>query len=197
MRQLNYTGGKDGYFNDGYNMFSTIVDNSGFGGQLYITGNIYYRQDILECNSIYKKIGEENNGAVTLGHAMYASKGPGYLIREPMIDDDCDVDWIDTAPRLYSREMIAILVKLGNEINKVEYINNLLINHLPTEAPEFEFIFVKDYLKGNLDNYAMKWMLKYYPLKIFDDLIYFFKHGGLKRIYRKTRYEIRKKLGKE
>lgn len=173
---LNYTGGKDGYFKNGLDMYTELASNSGFGGMMYVAGNIFRRDKVVQCVRIMDELDEGLTMSPLLAYSLYCTGGAGYLISEAMIDDSLSVCWTDSYYLVFCREYIAITVKMAERLGLVKKVNPLLRNHLQIKYPEIVYSHEKCSDKFGKDNYAMSWMKKYYPLLIPVDFIcWFFK----------------------
>lgn len=174
--ELNYSGTRSGYFNRGLDMYIELASNSGFGGMMYIAGNIFRRDKVVECVKVMDELGEGLTMSPLLAYSLYCSGGAGFLISEPMIDDSLSVCWNDSYYLVFCREYIAITVKMAEYLGLEREVNPLLRNHLQIKYPEIVYSHEKCSDKFGKDNYAMSWMKKYYPLLIPIDFIgWFFK----------------------
>ena len=160
------------FYENGLQMFKEIADNAEnhLGALMFISSNIYKRKVIKECISIFKNINEEENLAIPLGFAVYSVKGNAYLFSEPVIEDDWDnVSWKQKSCLLRCRDMIAICEKMAKNIGYEENIRQIVHHNLPAKHPEYTYLLHGK--KFGRDNYAMKWISKYYMKDLFLDLV--------------------------
>lgn len=164
--------GKEGYFDNGIEMFVEITKNSfsNLGVQMFLTANVYKRSFITESDILAKKLNENNNLALSLGYSLYAGKMPGYILSDVYINDNWEeTSWYDRRFLVWCRDMPAICDKFSQKVNCEKRIRKLLIKYAPIKYPEI--VYCKYKKKFGQDNYALKMYLRHFPYLIFYDSI--------------------------
>lgn len=180
-RQFDYYD-KNGFMN-GMELFYMVTEKSEIGMLMFITANIYKRELLLEANKIIDDNSEGDNLALPLGYSLFCSQGKGYLVNEIYVQNVIgQPSWSDHLKKVFCRDIIAIFDIISFEVGNQKELSRLLINNLPYRKPELEFIFYKH--KFNVDNYALKWMIRDHKVNLLKDLV-IYPFSILKRTIRR------------
>lgn len=180
--------GKSGLFDDGFEMFKSISDESTLGALMFISANIYKKIYVTEASQILKMHGEEDNLALPLGWAVYSSSEKGYVIDEQLIYDNCDnISWSSSRLKVFARDTIAVCDVIAKEMNIEKKIDKILLTDIQTNFPEIRFLLFNK--NSDVDNYAMKWYWRKHKLRLICDFI-IFPFYILTRVFKKCRLKI-------
>lgn len=176
--------GITGYYNDGFEMFSNITEANSLGLSMFLSANIFKREQLLEANEIVKKCGEVANLALPLGWSLFCAIGAGYIIDKVSLDNKLDgISWSDSKIRVFYRDQIAICDLLSLHMGINDRLNNLMIRNLPSSYSEIKFLIMNR--NEGLDNYAAKWLWKNFKALYFKDILTF-PFYVLKLLFKKT-----------
>ena len=111
------------------------------GVQMFITANIFYRECIIEADLLADNISENDNLALPLGYALFASEKPGYIVDEVMINNDwTETSWSDKSILVHCRDMFAICDKFSTYMQCNNILRPLFLSNLPCKYPEFIYL---------------------------------------------------------
>lgn len=166
--------GVGGFIPDGIELFERVTMNSksALGVLMFITANIYRREDVLKANIIIDNIGETNNLALPLGYSLFLSTMPGYILSEVYVNNSWDdISWNGRQALVWCRDMIAICDKIADRIGEGDRIRKLLIKYKSSQQPALRYVYYKRKFKYEYDNYALKWYLKYFKIELLKDIL--------------------------
>ena len=164
--------GNESYFADGMKLFESVTADSGLGALMFITANVYLKDDIDKALEYFDSVDEGYNLALPLGYSLFCSQYPGFIIEDISVCDEIKaVSWKDKMTLVWCRDMIAICDYVGIAINKEVYVRNLLLKHLPKRYPEIMYTILGRKFKR--DNYALKMYFKHFKIKLFIDFVAF------------------------
>lgn len=172
---------KSGLYFNGKEMFFSAVNSYGFGTQMYITANIFQREQVIEYDRYVENINETDNLAYPLGMALWCSFGKSYHInRTYIMDEYAVISWRDSYIKVFGRDMIAILDKVANKCNISKEIGALIVKKMPMDCPEFYYLKYRK--QFNKDNYTFWWLLRKHPFFLLKDTFKIIKILFIKKI---------------
>lgn len=141
-----------------------------FGCLMFVTANIYKRQDVLLVNRILERSNELDNFAMPLAYSLYCSNFGTYVISDVYIDNEWgNTSWSEYTIRVFCRDMIAAVDLISKNLNIQKQINPILKMFIPMKYPEVLYgIYSHKYKKNN---YAFMWMKENYIQEILLDYL--------------------------
>lgn len=171
VREKMYKGSKS-YFSNGFEALNRIATDSELGALMFLSANVYKRNDVDAAYSIIKENREGENLALPLGYSVFCSQYPCYIISDICIHDEIkNISWNDRSVLVWYRDMIAICDVVAMNLNKAKDLRKLLLTFMPKKYPEIIFMFYSH--KFNKNNYALMMYLKDFKINLFFDIITF------------------------
>lgn len=171
MLQIGVYKGVGKYYSNGFEMLFDVVGNVNMGAMMFISSNVYRKDIIDKVNSFVLEQNEKDNLALPLGYALYSCEGEGMCISDVYVYNESDTSstWSDREILVYNRDMIAIFDKVSHLFQNYKELREFHVNHFQSDFPEYKYMLYGRKFKR--DNYAMKLLLRYYPLRVIKDAL--------------------------
>ncbi len=171
-----YKENRTGFYANGLEMFENIVLNSELGAPMFISSNIFKKENILKVDSILSEENEYDNFSLPLGYSLYSaitSSNGTFLIKEVLIGDEIGgISWNKQAIRVHSRDMIKMCDIIAKKERVEREIIEILKEKMPDVYPVYKYFIYKLVCNDYKDNYALKWYLKHNKSKLIKDTIF-------------------------
>lgn len=163
---------RGGIYSSHFTMICEIIKKVKMGCLMFLTANIYKRENVLKVNDIIDCNGEKENLALPLGYSLYPTNRASYLIQDIYLEDQLEgISWKDSARVIWYRDTVAMWSLMAELYSIPKDARDLFMEEMAPFA-EFNYrLLVRN--KCGKSNAALEMLLKHYPLRLFKDMVAF------------------------